>query len=183
MRMLLRNVMGSAGYHAIAVMAQGFPDRMAAAEKSAIDVMFEQKRFGQKNGRGFYAYVPDKKGFPKKEVDPGAAELLKPLVRQDPGAAISDQDIIDRMMLPMIIEASRCLEDRIVGSPVEVDIGLVYGLGFPAFRGGALRHADAAGLAAVCQAAERHRALGRLYEPTAQMHQLAQTGSTFYEEK
>jgi 3-hydroxyacyl-CoA dehydrogenase/enoyl-CoA hydratase/3-hydroxybutyryl-CoA epimerase/enoyl-CoA isomerase len=169
--------------HAETVMAAAYPDRMAYAGRTAIEAMFERQRFGQKNGKGFYAYVQDKKGVPKKEADPEAGALLQSLVARDAGAGITDQDIIDRMMLPMIIEASRCLEDRIVGSPVEVDIGLVYGLGFPAFRGGALRHADAAGLAAVCQAAERHRALGRLYEPTAQMHQLAQTGSTFYEEK
>ena len=169
--------------HAIAVMAQGFPDRMAAAEKSAIDVMFESRRFGQKNGRGFYAYVADKKGFPKKEADPGTAELLKPLVRQDTSAAISDQDIVDRMMLPMIIEGSRCLEDKIVGSHVEVDMGLLYGLGFPTFRGGALYYADTVGLQALCQKAETFRSLGKLYEPTAQMLSLAKAGRTFYEEK
>jgi 3-hydroxyacyl-CoA dehydrogenase / enoyl-CoA hydratase / 3-hydroxybutyryl-CoA epimerase / enoyl-CoA isomerase len=120
---------------------------------------------------------------PKKEADPEANAILAGLVDRDVSAGITDQDIVDRMMLPMIIESSRCLEDRIVGSAVEVDIGLVYGLGFPPFRGGALRYADAVGLAALCQAAERHRSLGRLYEPTARMLQLAQTGSTFYEEK
>ncbi len=83
----------------------------------------------------------------------------------------------------MIIESSRCLEDRIVAPPLEVDIGLVYGLGFPPFRGGALRYADAVGLQRLCRTAEQHRSLGQLYEPTAQMLRLAQTGSTFYEEK
>ena len=169
--------------HADAVMAAAYPDRMAYAGRTAIQAMFEVQRFGQKNGKGFYAYVPDKKGVPKKEADPEAGAILRALVDRDISAGITDQDIVDRMMLPMIIESSRCLEDRIVGSAVEVDIGLVYGLGFPPFRGGALRHADAVGLAAICQAADQHRALGRLYEPTARMFQLAQTGSTFYEEK
>jgi 3-hydroxyacyl-CoA dehydrogenase / enoyl-CoA hydratase / 3-hydroxybutyryl-CoA epimerase / enoyl-CoA isomerase len=169
--------------HADAVMAGAYPDRMAYPGRTAIQVMFERQRFGQKNGKGFYAYVPDKKGVPKKEADPEANAILAGLVDRDVSAGITDQDIVDRMMLPMIIESSRCLEDRIVGSAVEVDIGLVYGLGFPPFRGGALRYADAVGLAAICQAAERHRPLGRLYEPTARMLQLAQTGSTFYEEK
>jgi 3-hydroxyacyl-CoA dehydrogenase/enoyl-CoA hydratase/3-hydroxybutyryl-CoA epimerase/enoyl-CoA isomerase len=98
-------------------------------------------------------------------------------------ASITDQDILDRMLLPMIIECSRCLEDRIVDTPVEVDIGLVYGLGFPPFRGGALRYADAVGLKTLCQKAEKYRALGKLYEPTAQMLQLAQAGRAFYQEK
>jgi 3-hydroxyacyl-CoA dehydrogenase/enoyl-CoA hydratase/3-hydroxybutyryl-CoA epimerase/enoyl-CoA isomerase len=169
------------GFHANAVMAAGFPDRMASAERTAIQAMFEAGRYGQKNGLGFYAYAPDKKGAPKKAVDPAAQELLKPLVAQDNSAAITDQDIIDRMMLPLIIECSRCLEDGIVATPVEVDIGLVYGLGFPPFRGGPFRYADAVGLKALCEKAAKYAALGKLYEPTAQMLKLAEAGGTFHE--
>jgi 3-hydroxyacyl-CoA dehydrogenase/enoyl-CoA hydratase/3-hydroxybutyryl-CoA epimerase/enoyl-CoA isomerase len=169
------------GFHANAVMAAGFPDRMASKERTAIQAMFEAQRFGQKNGLGFYAYAPDKKGAPKKAVDPAAQELLKPLVLQDNSASITDQDIIDRMMLPLIIECSRCLEDGIVDTPVEVDIGLVYGLGFPPFRGGPFRYADAAGLKALCEKAARYAALGKLYEPTAQMLELAATGGSFHQ--
>jgi 3-hydroxyacyl-CoA dehydrogenase / enoyl-CoA hydratase / 3-hydroxybutyryl-CoA epimerase / enoyl-CoA isomerase len=167
-------------HHANAVMAAGYPDRMASAEKTAIDVMFEAQRFGQKNGKGFYSYVPDKKGVPKKTVDPEAQELLKSLIRVDDSASITDQDIIDRMMLPLIIECSRCLEDGIVNTPVEVDIGLIYGLGFPPFRGGPFRYADAVGLPALNEKAAKFAMLGKLYEPTAQMRQLAEAGSTFH---
>jgi 3-hydroxyacyl-CoA dehydrogenase/enoyl-CoA hydratase/3-hydroxybutyryl-CoA epimerase/enoyl-CoA isomerase len=154
---------------------------MVSAEKTAIDAMFEVQRFGQKNGKGFYAYVPDKKGAPKKTVDPEAQEILKPLVRVNNSAAISDQDIIDRMMLPLIIECSRCLEDRIVNTAVELDIALIYGLGFPPFRGGPLRYADAIGLKALCEKARKFASLGKLYEPTAKMLQLAEAGGTFHE--
>jgi 3-hydroxyacyl-CoA dehydrogenase / enoyl-CoA hydratase / 3-hydroxybutyryl-CoA epimerase / enoyl-CoA isomerase len=168
-------------HHADAVMAQGFPDRMASAEKTAIGAMFEAERFGQKNGKGFFAYAPDKKGVPKKNVDPEVQGILKPLVRVDNSASITDQDIIDRMMLPLIIECSRCLEDRIVDTPVEVDIALVYGLGFPPFRGGPFRYADAIGLKALCEKAGKFASLGKLYEPTAQMLQLAAAGGTFHE--
>ncbi len=167
-------------HHADVVMAQGFPDRMASKAKSAIAAMFEAKRFGQKNGRGFYQYLPDPKGVPRKQADPNAAALLKPLVQHDHDGAITDQDIVDRMLLPMIIEGSRCLEDRIVASPVEVDLGLRYGLGFPPFRGGALYFADQVGLEALCRRAAAFKSLGKLYEPTAQMLRLAETGSTFY---
>jgi 3-hydroxyacyl-CoA dehydrogenase/enoyl-CoA hydratase/3-hydroxybutyryl-CoA epimerase/enoyl-CoA isomerase len=170
-------------HHANTVMAQGFPDRMSRTEKTAIEAMFEAQRFGQKNGKGFYAYVPDPQGIPRKEADPEAAGILQPWVRVNHSASITDQDILDRMLLPMIIECSRCLEDRIVDTPVEVDIGLVYGLGFPPFRGGALRYADAVGLKTLCQKAEKYRALGKLYEPTAQMLQLAQAGRAFYQDK
>ncbi|MDR3671751.1 MAG: fatty acid oxidation complex subunit alpha FadB [Holophaga sp.] len=172
--------------HAGAVMAAAYPDRMAQDESTAIELMFQAQRFGQKNGKGFYAYLPDPKGVPRKEPDPEADAVLRTLHPQavpGPGGEVTDQDIVDRMMLPMVIECSRCLEDGIVDSPVEVDLGLVYGLGFPPFRGGPLRFADAVGLKALCQAAERHSALGELYRPTAQMLQLAQTGSTFHQEK
>ena len=140
--------------------------------------MYEQKRFGQKNGKGFYAYVPDKKGPPKKELDPVVPELLRPLASAI--KEVSDQEIVDRMMLPMIIECSRCLEEKIVSTPVEVDLGLVYGLGFPPFRGGALRYADDVGLKAICASAEKFKSLGKLYEPTAQMRELAQSERGFY---
>jgi len=176
--------------HAGEVMAGAYPDRMGHPGRTAIEALFEGRRFGQKNGKGFYAYVPDKKGVPRKEPDPEAAAALKDLVREDLSGSVGDQDILDRMMLPMIIEASRCLEDRIVATAAELDIALVYGLGFPPFRGGALRYADAVGLKALCQAAERHQAQAaerhqvsaRLYEPTASMRRLAEAGSTFHEE-
>jgi len=168
------------GYHANAVMAQGFPDRMASTEKTALGTMFEAKRFGQKNGKGFYSYVPDKKGVPKKTVDPEVRGLLEPLVGVDNSASTTDQDIIDRMMLPLVIECSRCLEDGIVDTPVEVDIALVYGLGFPPFRGGPFRYADAVGLQALCEKAGKFAALGKLYEPTARMRQLAEAGAAYH---
>ena len=167
-------------HHANAVMAEAYPDRMASPDRTAIDVMFEADRFGQKNGKGFYAYVPDRKGKPKKTVDPEAQALLAPLVAEDRGDAITDQDIIDRMMLPLLIECSRCLEDGIVRTPIEVDIALVYGLGFPPFRGGPFRYADAVGIDTLIEAANRHESLGKLYEPTGQMVGLAEKGGTFH---
>jgi len=155
-------------HHAGAVMAAGYPDRMAPKGRTPIDVMFEAQRFGQKNGKGFYAYVADKKGAPKKTVDPDVATLLG----NPTNASISDADIVDRMMLPLVIECSRCLEEGIVATPVEVDIALVYGLGFPPFRGGPMRWADSVGLKALCEKAAKFASLGKLYEPTASMRQV-----------
>ncbi len=168
-------------HHAAAVMAEGYPDRMASADKTATDVLFQAQRFGQKNGKGFYAYIPDKKGAPKKTDDPEAHELLKPLARANNNASITDQDIVDRMMLPFIIECSRCLEQGIVNTPVEVDIAMIYGLGFPPFRGGPFRYADAVGSRALIEKAAKFASLGKLYEPTAQMRKLAETGGAFHE--
>lgn len=166
--------------HADEVMAAAFPDRMGHTSRTAIQAMYAAKRYGQKNGKGFYQYVPDKKGYPKKEVDPAAMEVLKPVILADKNGSVTDQEIIERMMLPMILECSRCLEDKIVGSATETDMSLIYGLGFPPFRGGALRYADTLGLANLCKTAEKYTNLGKLYEPTAQMRELAKSGKGFY---
>jgi hypothetical protein len=76
---------------------------------------------------GFYEYEIDKKGKPVKKVNPAVYELIRPVVSKQ--VEVTDDDIKMRMMIPMITEASRCLEDQIVNSPVEVDMGLLLGLG------------------------------------------------------
>ncbi len=179
---LLLDVVGiDTAVHADKVMADAFPDRMSHAAKTVTEAMFEAQRLGQKNGNGFYAWQPDKKGPPKKVSDPAAKELAATVAK---GAAheISDDDIVLRMMLPMLFESSRCLEDNITGSPVEVDIALLYGLGFPPFRGGLFRWADGLGLATLLRRAEAFRGLGALYAPTKQFTDLAGAGRGFYGE-
>ncbi|HEY9547029.1 MAG TPA: fatty acid oxidation complex subunit alpha FadB, partial [Solimonas sp.] len=107
----LQDVVGiDTSHHVGDVLAEGYPDRMknTTGEKTALDVMYEQKRFGQKNGIGFYKYETDPKGKPKKIADPTTYELLKPI--QKGQVDMSDEEIVDRHMLPMIIETARCLD-------------------------------------------------------------------------
>ena len=145
---LLLDVVGiDTGVHADKVMAGRLPRPDGHEGKSAIEEMVEAQRYGQKNGKGFYVWEPQKKGPPKKVVDAWTEETMKAHARGT--AEVSDQEIVERMMLPMLLECSRCLEDGIVATPVEVDIALVYGLGFPPFRGGIFRWADSLGAAAV----------------------------------
>jgi 3-hydroxyacyl-CoA dehydrogenase/enoyl-CoA hydratase/3-hydroxybutyryl-CoA epimerase/enoyl-CoA isomerase len=165
-------------HHASAIMAEAFPDRMGFKNKTILEVMFEKKRFGQKNSLGFYEYEMDKKGKPVKKVNPEVYELIKPVVKNK--IEVTDDEIIMRMMLPMIIEASRCLEDKIVSTPVEVDMGLLLGLGFPPFRAGALKYADSIGLEKLRAESKKYHHLGRLYEFTSHMNELAQTNKTYY---
>ncbi len=166
-------------HHVGDVLAEGYPDRMGKSARTALDVMYEAERFGQKNGKGFYSYAPDRRGKPKKSVDPEAAALVAQV--QPNGARDFDaQEIIDRMMIPMIIETARCLEDGIVDTANEADMGLIMGIGFPPFRGGAFKYADTLGLKAVCETADTYAHLGKLYEPTARMREMAETGATYY---
>jgi 3-hydroxyacyl-CoA dehydrogenase / enoyl-CoA hydratase / 3-hydroxybutyryl-CoA epimerase / enoyl-CoA isomerase len=97
-------------------------------------------------------------------------------------ADVPDEEIVERTMLPMLLECSRCLEDRVVATPIEVDIALLYGLGFPPFRGGIFRWADGLGAPALLKAAEKHRGLGALYTPTKQLTTLAGSGRGFHGE-
>ncbi len=76
--------------------------------------MYEPNRLGQKNGKGFYAYETDKRGKPKKVTDPQAYEVLKPIVVEQ--REVTDEDIVNFMMIPLCLETVRCLEDGIVSS-------------------------------------------------------------------
>ncbi|MCP4295991.1 MAG: fatty acid oxidation complex subunit alpha FadB, partial [Proteobacteria bacterium] len=166
------------GYHAAAVMADGFPDRLKVDQRTVIDVMYENKAFGQKTGSGFYKYELDKKGRSKKVLDPSIYEKIKTV-----GGDLKEFDaekVINFMMLPMLFESSRCLEDKIVATPQEVDMGLIYGLGFPPFRGGIFRYADTIGLPKICEDAKSFSHLGKLYEPTEQINSMLQSGAKFY---
>lgn len=170
------------GVHAGAVMAEGFPDRMKYDFKSCQEVMFENNRFGQKNGRGYYAYETDKKGRPKKIVDKEVADLLAPVV--DGNETMSDETVVDSMMIPMCLEAVRCLEDGIAASATDVDLSLIYGVGFPPFRGGALHYIDDIGIDKFVTRADELAAtagpLRALYLPTEKLREMATSGDTFF---
>lgn len=166
------------GHHANEVMAEGFPDRMKGDFKSAMDVMYENERLGQKNGKGFYVYETDKKGKPKKVVDESVYDLIKPVV--DEQRDISDEDIVLRMMIPMCTEIARCLEENIVETPAEADMGLVFGIGFPPFRGGACRYMDSIGMKAFVEHCDRFAELGNLYKPTDRMREMAANGESYF---
>ena len=175
----LMDVVGiDTGHHGRDVMAEGFPDRMKDERRSAIDALYDANRLGQKNGKGFYAYETDKRGKPKKVADAGVLEVLKPIVYEQ--REVSDEDIVNWMMIPLCLETVRCLEDGIVETAAEADMGLVYGIGFPPFRGGALRYIDTLGVAEFVALADRYADLGPLYHPTAKLREMAKNGQRFF---
>lgn len=175
----LMDVVGiDTGHHGRDVMAEGFPDRMKDERRSAIDALYDANRLGQKNGKGFYAYETDKRGKPKKVADADVLEVLKPIVYEQ--REVSDEDIVNWMMIPLCLETVRCLEDGIVETAAEADMGLVYGIGFPPFRGGALRYIDTLGVAEFVALADRYADLGPLYHPTAKLREMAKTGQRFF---
>ena len=166
-------------HHAQAIMAAGFPDRMAADGRTSLDVMVDAERYGQKNAKGYYQYSLDRKGKPKKSADPAIPAMIAE-VQSNGTAEFSKEEIQERMMVPMLIETIRCLEEGIVDTPNEADMALIFGIGFPPFLGGALHYADLLGLEAVCAMADKYAHLGKLYEPTAKMREMAASGATYY---
>ncbi|GAA05400.1 fatty acid oxidation complex subunit alpha FadB [Photobacterium leiognathi] len=165
-------------HHAQTVMAEGFPERMGKNGKDAINVMFEAQRFGQKNGIGFFSYSLDRKGKPKKSLSEDAHALLAPVSK--PQTEFESDAIIARMMIPMINEVVRCLEENIIATPAEADMALVYGLGFPPFRGGVFRYLDSLGLANYVALADQYAHLGALYEVPQGLREKAAQGETYY---
>lgn len=164
--------------HAEKVMAQGFPDRMTRNFTSCTDALFAAGRLGQKNGKGFYNYELDKKGKPAKVASVEAVELLKPHVSAS--IEITDEEIISRMMIPMVTELTRCLEEGIVETAAEADMALVYGTGFPPFRGGVFRWVDSLGAANFCANAAQFAGLGALYAAPNLLQQHAANNTRFY---
>jgi 3-hydroxyacyl-CoA dehydrogenase/enoyl-CoA hydratase/3-hydroxybutyryl-CoA epimerase/enoyl-CoA isomerase len=175
----LMDVVGiDTGSHAEHVMAEGFPDRMSKDYKTAIDVMFENKRFGQKNGKGFYSYEADKRGKPQKVASEESYQLIAPVVSER--KEFDDEEVIARMMIPMATELARCLEENIVGSAAEADMALIYGVGFPPFRGGIFRWIDSIGIEKFVAMCDQYQHLGKLYQATDVQRQMAASGKKYY---
>jgi 3-hydroxyacyl-CoA dehydrogenase/enoyl-CoA hydratase/3-hydroxybutyryl-CoA epimerase/enoyl-CoA isomerase len=84
-------------------------------------------------------------------------------------------------MVPMAIEMALALEENIVASPQEGDVALLYGVGFPRFRGGVARWMDTVGMQAFCDMADKYTdELGSLYEVTDRQRQMAANIETYY---
>lgn len=167
------------GVHAGEVMAEGFPDRLSKSFKAATDILFEANRLGQKNNAGFYDYALDKKGKLKKSATDVVYGLLEGHVAES--REFTEDEIVARMMIPMATEMVRCLEEGIVGSPAEADMALIYGLGFPPFRGGVFRWLDSMGGQEFVEMSKAYQDLGPLYCATKGMQKIAADGKTYYD--
>lgn len=140
-----------------AVVGEAFGARLAPAP--ALRRVLESGRTGRKGKQGFYAYEGDGK---RKGVDPsvygvaGVPATRAPAARGPDGQPTgpSDADIVERTVYPMLDEAVRCLEDGVLRAPRDGDVGAVFGIGYPPFRGGPFRTIDALGADAVVRALE-----------------------------
>ena len=110
-----------------------------------MDRISELGRHGQKTGRGFYIYED---GSRVGKPDPEVLEIIDQ-VRSEKGitpVALDEETIMRRYMAAMINEGARVVEEGIALRPLDVDITMLYGYGFPRWRGGPLKYADMVGL-------------------------------------
>ena len=163
------------GAHVAQDLGRAFADR-GLEGSGAMPRLYEAGLHGRKNGRGFYLYPKtQKKG--KKQVNPKIYDLLGGAARRSVDAA----EIQDRLALLMVNEAVHCLQEGVITSPRDGDLGAILGLGFPPFRGGPFHHVDAVGAESVASRllalADRH---GPRFRPAESLRSLAQSGDRYY---
>ena len=164
--------------HVMDTMSNGYPDRMALPEVDAFTLMNDAERFGQKNSKGFYCYEKDRRGRLKKKACETSVNRLADVCA--PAKEVTADTVVERMMLPMLFEAVRALDDGIIACVEDGDMAMVYGAGFPPFRGGLFRYMDNLGLAEVVRLSDQYRHLGKLYDAPASLRAMAAEGQTYY---
>ena len=152
------------------VLTRAFPERMTTSP--VLEKLFAAGRLGKKSGLGFYRH----RGKERKEA-PGLRRFLGLRRARRP---LSRENLAERMVLAMINEAARCLEEEIVSDAGMLDLAMVFGAGFPPFRGGPLRYADSIGIAKVEGRMSAMRAEGgERFKPTALIETLSARGGAF----
>ncbi|WP_166738844.1 3-hydroxyacyl-CoA dehydrogenase NAD-binding domain-containing protein [Psychromonas algarum] len=159
------------GYKVAAILEEGFGERMAVAPILA-HIYGPLKLLGKKGGRGFYHYEG-------KEVE------VNKLLYQAPGVAstrdMNQEDIINRLILVMVNEAARCIDEGVVDNAGQLDLAMVMGTGFPAWRGGLCRWADSIGCDEVVKRLNKlHQEVGLRYEVAPYLKERAEQGLGFY---
>jgi 3-hydroxyacyl-CoA dehydrogenase len=154
--------------------------KQTGASAPVADALCEQGRFGQKTGKGYYVYAPGARaGAPDPEVEhiiEGISERLKVTRRK-----ISPEEIVDRLIFPMVNEGARILAEGIAARASDIDVIWANGYGWPAWRGGPMYYADQIGLSRVVSRLQEFA--GPTSEPTLEpadlLKDLAASGRTF----
>ena len=156
------------------ILHQGLGERVKPSR--LLGALYKEGYFGKKNGKGFYLYTgrnrkgPDPSIYSRCCTVPGNREKIAP------------EEIVDRTMLLMIKEAALCLEEKIIDRPDLLDAALIFGIGFPPFRGGLLRYADTLGAKSIVEKLSNYaRRYGDRFTPPASLVTMATTGKKYYE--
>ncbi|GGC48125.1 3-hydroxyacyl-CoA dehydrogenase [Siccirubricoccus deserti] len=143
------------------------------------DAVVAAGRLGQKTSKGYYDYDENRRRMPSKEVEQIILDVAEKMqVRR---RRIEDQEILERLLLPMVNEGARILEEGIASRPVDIDVIFVNGFGWPAFRGGPMFWADRMGLRTVRDRLAHYAEVtgDRNLQPAALIERLAAEGGSF----
>jgi enoyl-CoA hydratase / long-chain 3-hydroxyacyl-CoA dehydrogenase len=164
--------------------------RMAGWNPQGLQEVVNRKWLGRKSGKGFYIYPSSSTGKGKGKAGAGAAgprpihQEMIDLLRTYPSSAspsLSPAVLQERMVLRFVKECIHSLDDGIIRSAADGDIGAVFGLGFPPFRGGPFRWCDSVGAAVVVDKMRGYaRTVGPQFEPPASLVAMAGDGRTFH---
>jgi 3-hydroxyacyl-CoA dehydrogenase/enoyl-CoA hydratase/3-hydroxybutyryl-CoA epimerase len=158
--------------HVGEVLKAGLGKRVGG-DNALLEALVLAGRLGKKNGRGFYRYHDGRRTSPDGDV---YGLVGAPAPREIPLETLQE-----RMVLAMVNEAAYCLEEKVVREPRDVDVGMVMGTGFPPFRGGVLRHADAVGIPVVVDRLSRlAEAHGERFRPAESLQTMVRDQRRFY---
>ncbi len=159
----------------------GWRSRQDRGIKSEIaDAICEAGRFGQKTGKGYYKYEAGSRSpLPDPEIEKLIEETTAKLGLKR--RQIDDQEILERLMYPMINEGARILEEKIAARPSDIDVVWLYGYGWPIYRGGPMFYADQVGLKKIAERLSFYakQTNDPSLEPTPLLKRLADEGKTF----
>ncbi|MCX7307907.1 MAG: 3-hydroxyacyl-CoA dehydrogenase NAD-binding domain-containing protein [Afipia sp.] len=159
----------------------GWRSRQDRGIKSEIaDAICEAGRFGQKTGKGYYKYEAGSRApLPDPEIEKLIEETTAKMGIKR--RQISDDEILERLMYPMINEGARILEEKIAQRPSDIDITWLYGYGWPVYRGGPMFYADSVGLKKIADRLSFYakQTNDPTLEPTPLLKKLADEGKTF----
>jgi 3-hydroxyacyl-CoA dehydrogenase/enoyl-CoA hydratase/3-hydroxybutyryl-CoA epimerase len=156
-------------YKVAKILQQSMADRMA--ESDILKKLVEDGRFGKKTKKGFYIYVNRKKEYDVR---------IEKYISVKEKTQLTDEQLTQRMIYPMVNEAARCLKEGIAMRPRDVDIGMIFGTGFAPFRGGLLRFADFESLDKVVITLNKfERDFGSRFKPSESLLSIKEKGG-FY---
>ncbi len=155
------------------VRQEAYADR--AVGSPLLEEMLTRKRLGKKAGVGFRKHA----GKGKPVEDPDFQPILETWRVDD--REFTEEEVTDRLFLPMLLEAVRALEDEIAAEPTHVDMALILGIGFPPFRGGILSWCDTEGAGTLVERADACAPLGKRFEASESLRRMATRRKRFYE--
>jgi 3-hydroxyacyl-CoA dehydrogenase/enoyl-CoA hydratase/3-hydroxybutyryl-CoA epimerase/3-hydroxyacyl-CoA dehydrogenase/enoyl-CoA hydratase/3-hydroxybutyryl-CoA epimerase/enoyl-CoA isomerase len=155
------------------VMWEAFPERVVPSP--VLGAMARTGRLGQKSGRGFFSYQNKRR---RPEPDPTFPRFFDVYI--DQRTTFSRDELTNRLFMPMLLEATRVLEENIARDPRDIDLGMIFGLGFPPYKGGLMFWADTLGPNEILRRLEPLESIGARGRPTQMLLDMARHGGKFY---